>query len=82
MGDLRRVSHEFNTTNSFTLIKRVWNKRNSSDNYEINHVCRTIENIYCSKRLNVYDRQLFFNNATHDHILRFANHWFPGGKTL
>lgn len=83
MGDLRRVSHEFNTTNSFTLIVGVWNKRNSSDNYEINHVCRTIENIYCSKRLNVYDRQLFFNNATHDHILRFANHWFPlGGNSL
>ena len=35
MGDLRRVSHEFNTTNSFTLIVGVWNKRNFSDNYEI-----------------------------------------------
>ena len=79
MGDLRRVSHEFNTTNSFTLIVGVWNKRNFSDNYEINHVCRTIENIYCSKPLNVDDRQLFFNNATHDHISSFANEWFPIG---
>ena len=87
MGDLRRVSHEFSDINvSFTLIVGVWNYANvylKISNISHSLRCRKIQNVYCSKPLNGKYRRLFFNNATHDHILTFANEWFPlGGNSL
>ena len=69
MGDLRRVSHEFNTTNSFTLIVGVWNYlMDTTDKHSSSMRCRKIQNVYCSKPLNGNYRRLFFGNKTHGDI--------------
>ena len=82
MGDLRRISQEFSDgAEDFSLIIGVWNYQEGVDIHGITHVCRTIRNVYCLSNLGPDERQLFFNDVTHDEIRNFVENWVPNGYT-